>query len=98
MTPIANCKVEFTFQCPKQWENLQPTDNFDIRFCTVCSRNVHLCDTLEEVHRHAALGNCIAIPPSKEGILGYMGEPKVKFPIGYSTSQNQGSLGLPIDE
>ncbi|MEY2907210.1 MAG: hypothetical protein RLZZ408_1681 [Verrucomicrobiota bacterium] len=74
MTPIANCKVEFTFQCPKQWENLLPTDNVDIRFCSVCRRNVYLCDTLEEVHGHAALGDCIAI--AQPGVSMMMvGEP-----------------------
>ena len=35
MTPIANCKVEFTFQCPKLWSKLKKTKDSDIRFCDV---------------------------------------------------------------
>lgn len=75
MTPIANCKVEFTFQCPKLWSKLKKTKDLNVRFCNVCSRNVHLCNSLEEVHRHASHGNCIAVPPTRGEREHLMGEP-----------------------
>jgi len=75
MTPIANCKVEFAFQCPKHWSKLKKTKDSDIRFCDVCSRNVHFCNSWEEIHHHAAKGNCIAIPPYQPGYEPLMGEP-----------------------
>ena len=74
MTPIANCKVEFAFQCPKQWGKLKLTGNPTIRFCEVCSRNVHLCLAWEDVHHHASAGNCIAIPPRESERHGLIGE------------------------
>lgn len=73
--PIANCPVQFRFQCPKLWENLKKTDKPDIRFCETCQKDVHLCRSMEEVHHHAALGNCIAIrsPGRREHYIGDIG-------------------------
>jgi len=76
MTPIANCKVEFEFQCPKRWSALANTKDKNIRHCHICSRDVHYCHTWEEVHRHASLGNCIAVPPREHEIEPLMGTPK----------------------
>ena len=75
MTPIANCKGEFAFQCPKSWSKLKKTENADIRFCKVCSRNVYFCNSWEDIHHNASRGNCIAIPPEENNGLVIMGEP-----------------------
>lgn len=61
MTPIANCPVQFRFQCPKLWENLKKTEPPSIRFCETCRKDVHLCHDMEDVARHAQAGDCIAI-------------------------------------
>ena len=82
MTPIANCKVEFTFQCPKLWSKLKKTKDNDIRFCDVCGRNVYLCNSWEEIRHHAQEGNCIAIPPDENEREHLLGEP----PPSYSYS------------
>ena len=79
MTPIANCKVEFAFQCPERWTKLKKTDDPSVRFCGVCSRNVHLCSTMEEVHHHASKGDCIAIPPARGEREHLMGEPPSSY-------------------
>lgn len=75
MTPIANCPVQFRFQCPKLWENLKRTDKPAIRFCDTCQKDVHLCRSMEEVSRHAQAGNCIAIRStrSREHYIGDVG-------------------------
>ena len=75
MTPIANCKVEFAFQCPKRWSKLKKTKDESIRFCNACNRNVFLCTSLEDVHRHASKGDCIAVPPHDPDAEFLMGEP-----------------------
>lgn len=85
MTPIANCKVEFSFQCPKRWSKLAKTKDPSIRFCNVCNRDVHFCTTLEEVHQHASRGNCIAVPPAKREIKPLMGTPLYDNEIRYET-------------
>ena len=74
-SPIANCPVEFRFRCPKLWENLQSTEDSDIRFCETCRRNVHLCHDMGEVAGHALAGNCIAVLSSNPGSHMVVGEP-----------------------
>lgn len=79
MTPIANCPTEFRLECPKLWEKLNPTSDTTIRFCETCRKNVHLCDSMEEVHHHASLGNCIAVmQPSATRIT--IGEVATNYP------------------
>ena len=75
MTPIANCKFEFAFQCPKRWTKLAKTADPDIRFCSTCSQNVYLCNSMEDVHRHASKGNCIAVPPQIPKMEHLIGTP-----------------------
>jgi hypothetical protein len=60
-TPIANCAVPFRFECPKLWENLDPTTDPDIRFCQSCRKDIYLCHTMEQVARHTQAGDCIAV-------------------------------------
>jgi uncharacterized protein (TIGR02996 family) len=51
----------FRFRCDRNWDDLQPTDDQNIRLCSACSLSVHYCDTIGEARRHAAEGHCIAI-------------------------------------
>jgi uncharacterized protein (TIGR02996 family) len=59
--------IRFTFQCPQKWLSLQPTDDASVRFCQTCQKDVHFCDTAEAVERHAARGDCVAIPSRLAG-------------------------------
>jgi hypothetical protein len=79
MTPIANCPVPFRFECPKLWENLQPTDNPDTRFCETCRKNVHLCHDMAEVSRRAFAGDCIAVQSINPRSNMVVGEPEPTF-------------------
>ena len=74
-TPIANCKVEFAFKCPKLWSKMKETEDQDVRHCDVCDRNVHLCNTMEDVHFHASKGDCIAVPSQRRERMHYAGIP-----------------------
>lgn len=51
----------FSFQCPKTWECLSPTDNAGIRHCQECNRDVHLALSEEDFRRHAEGGYCVAV-------------------------------------
>ena len=33
--------IKFTFRCQKKWEDLQITDNHEMRFCNECNYHVH---------------------------------------------------------
>lgn len=41
LAPIQNCK--FQYECPKDWFELDETDDEAIRFCQKCSQNVYFC-------------------------------------------------------
>jgi hypothetical protein len=46
--------------CHKSWFNLELVDQPNIKFCDSCNREVHFCQTNEELE-HALLNNlCIA--------------------------------------
>jgi uncharacterized protein (TIGR02996 family) len=51
----------FQFRCERRWEDLQPTDDREVRFCRACSLSVYYCDTIMEVRQHAGQGHCVAV-------------------------------------
>jgi uncharacterized protein (TIGR02996 family) len=55
------CRMSFRFECPKQWEQLTPTDVPKVRFCESCQQPVHFCNSLPEARDHATRGNCVAL-------------------------------------
>jgi hypothetical protein len=55
--------IDFSFQCPKRWEQLRPTEDEAVRFCDQCRRQVFFCTSLEVAQTHAAVGDCIAVDP-----------------------------------
>ncbi len=65
MITIKNCT--FSYRCPKDWDALQ-ADAADPkrRNCHECRRDVHLCETDDELIARVKAGDCIAIrrPPS----------------------------------
>ena len=73
-TPIANCAVPFRFECPRLWENLDPTADPDIRFCQSCRKEIYRCYTMEQVARHALAGDCIAVSAPNSEIIERIGE------------------------
>src|SRR5262249_12889519 len=58
---IRNCKPEFKFVCPLDWNQLEPTGEAAVRFCHDCKQNVFLCATDIEALDHAKQGHCIAM-------------------------------------
>ena len=73
MHEITNCTWKFKFQCPRMWSGLRETGDPKVRMCESCLREVHLCETDEEVAANAAKGNCVAIgfmtPADTENML-----------------------------
>ena len=59
--PIECCRLEFEFECPRQWEKLQATEDLRERFCATCQRKVYHCDTIQDVRTHANQGHCLAV-------------------------------------
>jgi hypothetical protein len=59
---IWNCPEAFELLCPKQWDELLPTDSDNIRHCNVCSEDVYFSPTPAEFVRNCHLGRCVSIP------------------------------------
>jgi hypothetical protein len=57
---IQNCGWEFKFQCPQKWRMLAATADKKVRFCKVCSRDVHRCFSDAQVIEQMAMGHCVA--------------------------------------
>jgi len=57
----ARISCDFSFQCPKRWERLSPTDHDGIRHCSECDRDVHLALTEEVFRQYASEGLCVAV-------------------------------------
>jgi len=85
---IACEQVEWQFKCPKRWDELMPTNDADVRYCSACHRGVYACKTIEEVNHYARSGECIAwMGPSdsrqEEGGRNYfIGEVKPGYNLG----------------
>jgi len=51
------------FECSMQWDELLKTDGDESqRFCTTCSKNVHLTVSDWAYKENARLGKCVSIP------------------------------------
>ncbi|MFM2221185.1 MAG: hypothetical protein RLZZ553_933 [Verrucomicrobiota bacterium] len=56
---VVACK-HFNFICGKRWKELKGTESFNVRYCNDCAKQVHLCESVFELHEHSRLGHCVA--------------------------------------
>jgi hypothetical protein len=55
---IVNC--QFVFKCPRQWDELEITDDPDQKYCHQCNRFVYFARTQTDLSRLAQEAKCIA--------------------------------------
>ena len=48
------------FDCPKQWDQLTPTEDALVRHCADCGQSVHFIDDQTQLDRAALQGKCVA--------------------------------------
>lgn len=60
---IENCNVplRFDFECPKTWDQLEPTPDRNVRECNACNKTVHFAPTVPAARLLAAQGRCVAV-------------------------------------
>jgi hypothetical protein len=58
---VKESSCEFTFDCPKKWEEFTPTAVPSVRHCGACRKDVTLCKSKEEFDQLAEDGACVAI-------------------------------------
>ena len=67
---IRNCK--FAYKCEMKWDELDETEEDEIKFCRGCQKEVFLCETDEELTQSIKRNRCVAIfyPSREEHLLG----------------------------
>ena len=55
-------QVRFRFECPNNWNTLEPTDQADRRFCPSCGEHVYFAESVSRAEQLARQGACIAVP------------------------------------
>ncbi|MFK5914118.1 MAG: hypothetical protein QM484_07070 [Woeseiaceae bacterium] len=76
--PIKNC--EFKYKCPKDWFELEESDDDNIRHCNKCEKNVYFCESEAELKKAIKKNRCVAITSINNGedsmMLGMLTEKK----------------------
>lgn len=62
MKQIHNCPPLFANQCPKSWQELEPTEDEERRYCSTCENSVHKSRTPDEFISLGTQGKCVALP------------------------------------
>ena len=57
---VDEIRCRFDFVCPKQWDELQVTDNNEVRYCDHCNESVYLAQSESDLDRLAIDGKCAA--------------------------------------
>jgi len=67
---IRNCT--FAYKCEMKWDELDETEEDEIKFCKGCQKEVYLCETDEDLTKAIKRNRCVAIfyPSRVEGPLG----------------------------
>jgi hypothetical protein len=63
----------FKFKCPMDWDNLEETDDVDVKYCSVCEENVYHAPNLLEFKQRVKEKQCVSIRNNEDDIL--MGVP-----------------------
>ena len=61
MTTLQLRNCEFAFQCEAKWDELAATAKDKVRFCNECEKEVHRCDTDDELVVAIKSNLCVAI-------------------------------------
>jgi hypothetical protein len=71
---IFNCK--FTFKCPELWDELQATENPDVRYCELCQYTVRFIRKSEDFEDYLREEKCFAVnmlDPQTGGSIAVVG-------------------------
>jgi uncharacterized protein (TIGR02996 family) len=58
---IERCAAEFEFRCPKDWAELAPTGDPNVRFCGACDKPVFYAASVVDARDRAANRECVAL-------------------------------------
>lgn len=58
---IVGCGSDTSGGCPGDWNELSPTGDRMIRYCSECMRTVYCCESEEEIAARQDAGQCVAL-------------------------------------
>lgn len=75
LVTVENCA--FALKCPRHWNDLDTTEQQNVRYCLSCERAVYLCVSQTEFISHAKLGHCVALQTrtDKREPVYFVGQP-----------------------
>lgn len=84
---------EFEYKCPKNWFELEHTDDETVKYCRECEKQVYYCCDQEDIDFWATRGQCVAYisNPSSDTLKRLEDEAE----IAWSKSEPIIVLGLP---
>lgn len=56
---VLNC--EMAFVCHKKWDELDPTDNRDIKNCKECKQDVYFAKSQQDLKEKTEAGVCVCV-------------------------------------
>jgi len=65
-----DCKINY--KCPKAWDDLDKTEDSDVRHCNQCDKDVHFCADVESLKEANIEDLCVAVPVTdgfEEGVM-----------------------------
>ena len=69
---IRNCK--FRYKCSESWNSMANTDDPDVRHCSTCNENVHLCIDADDVLEALQNNWCVAIYNTSQEEVAFLGD------------------------
>lgn len=62
--PVEGCRNRLRLACPERWDRLASVGTPHLRFCNLCDRTVHFCETRVSARERVTRGECVAISPA----------------------------------
>ncbi len=88
---VWDCELPLAYECPFQWDELERTQQVDVRHCRKCHREVYRCRTPSDFVEHAEQGHCVAIGDDLSPGL-HLGEPPPEVELENIKRANLGEV------
>jgi hypothetical protein len=83
------------FNCPKQWDELNATEDPLVRDCEECGEQVLFVDSQEELEQAAAKGKCVAFYNQEKDNLTHEKRRELRQTWRINSKGGRLTLGLP---
>ncbi len=64
---ISNCEFRFEFECPKNWEDLEKSDDDNVRNCRQYNQKVYFAENKDQLINFIFNKKCVAVATGNRG-------------------------------